>query len=158
MSADLLGYLVKGPRNLDVNKLADAIALVKARQVEIRAALKKMGLDDTEEPEAIAGRVAVTMEVDDLLQDLLPEFERGLDESDLLAMADQEAEVLVDGLYAFWESGSRDSASRLDPDDENVALVFAGEMSWGDEPGGSGYETLRDTGRFPGLHDLLGIR
>ena len=64
----------------------------------------------------------------------------------------------VVGKFAdFWEGGAaRDLSQRDDPDDRKQQIVVAGEMSWGDEPGGYGYQMLKMASQY-GLLELFGI-
>lgn len=54
------------------------------------------------------------------------------------------------GFLDFWDrSTPRDTVKRTDPDDPKQQIVVAGEMSWGDEPGGY-------SGELPANHDTVG--
>lgn len=58
----------------------------------------------------------------------------------------------------FWVRGTpRDTATRDDPDNRAQQIVVAGEMSWGDEPEGYGYQMLK-AANYLQLMPLLGIR
>ncbi|MEK6883205.1 MAG: hypothetical protein AABY22_26500, partial [Nanoarchaeota archaeon] len=68
-----------------------------------------------------------------------------------------DAAQVVDDLLAVWEGNYRDVTSRLDPDDEEQKIVVAGEMSWGDEPQGGGYQALKYADQT-GVLKVFGIR
>lgn len=62
------------------------------------------------------------------------------------------------GFLDFWNRDTpRDTVKRTDPDDPEQQIVVAGEMSWGDEPGGYGYQMLK-AADYLQLMPLLGIR
>jgi hypothetical protein len=63
----------------------------------------------------------------------------------------------IDDFYDFWKSSSRDASSRIDPDDKTQQIVFAGDMSWGDEPDGYGYGLLKQLLEC-GVDEVLGIK
>jgi len=68
-----------------------------------------------------------------------------------------EAHALVQRLADGWPPEFRDVASRRDPDNARQILVFAGDMSWGDTPAGSGYRYLEKL-ITTGIGRYLGIR
>jgi hypothetical protein len=64
---------------------------------------------------------------------------------------------LLENFLELWDGGSRDSDSRTIPRDKlRRKVVFAGEMSWGDEPDGHGYQTLKHSDAA-GLFTVYGI-
>lgn len=136
MGMDTIGYLVKGPRTLDRSKRTEAISYA----------------------EHVHGRLTAFWDREEALP-----AESEYDEDDIgligyaLARPSSELGELVDNLFDMWESGAHDMAYRVDPDDANALLIFAGEGSWGDEPEGWGYTTLRDA-RTLGLFPVFGIR
>jgi len=76
----------------------------------------------------------------------------------------EELAEVVNDWVAEWPPDHRDAASRdlparfrpADAKDVEHVVVFAGEMTWGDEPAGSGYEYLK-LGTSLGICELLGI-
>jgi hypothetical protein len=68
----------------------------------------------------------------------------------------------VDNFIAFWnekmrEPFVRDISWRTDPDDKTQIIVVAGGESWGDEPDGDGYQTLKAAFRV-GITKMMGLR
>lgn len=141
MGADLIGYLVVGPSTLDEEKKSAVAALIdlwmeKTKHLDEGA---DPNVRDIEMPD---GRM---MSLDDLMDvtTVLSYWENG--------------EKFVENLWAWWEKGSSDSASRLMPGKKDRCILFAGEMSWGDTPEGWGYQVLDTIMHVPGLDELLGV-
>jgi hypothetical protein len=169
MGADMIGYLVVGPAELDKSK-------EKRQALLARAAKEKKLIDEISE---ILG--AKELEDADYAEQLeaLSEEQRtyieGLNDSreadgwhreeenvtELLDWADEivapEAiEGIIDNLFALWEGGARDSMSRGLPGDPSKCILMCGEPSWGDEPEGFGYQTLKMASRAE-LFEAYGI-
>lgn len=154
MGADLIGYLIKGPRDLALHRDAAVLALT-AYHVTVRTALDAYvaaggdDLEDAAQVEALVGS--------DLYSAVENQYGEFLGES-LEALLDTDPAEAIDTFITLWESGAAsDMTSRTDPDDATQLLVFAGEMSWGDEPSGTGYQALKDA-EFSGVLTALGIR
>ena len=65
---------------------------------------------------------------------------------------------IVQGFVDDWNKPHyRDMASRPDPDDRNRKVVVAGELSWGDEPDGAGYQLLKRAFGL-GIAQSLGVK
>jgi len=142
MGADLIGCLVKGPRELDRDRFE--LALGVAANVVGQATIA-YELELADEPVEREDFDALDNTFIDLEYDL--ERIRGLDPEDLLK-----------ALVSVWEEhDARDLATRFDPDDDDQQIVFAGEMSWGDDPEGFAYQTIRDADKL-GMLDVFGIR
>lgn len=137
MGADLIGFLVKGPKNLDPKLKEAAIGL--ASNV-IGECLLYVGTDRLND---------IKFENDSPLKDL--------DTCDIERISCLDPEELIDSLLDVWAGNARDTACRLDPDDPSQSILFTGEMTWGDEPSGYGYDTVRDAAHL-GLFELFGIR
>lgn len=73
-----------------------------------------------------------------------------------LASAEYAYDGLVNDLLAACNGKYRDTATRADPHDPKYRIVVAGELSWGDEPEGAGYETLKAAACI-GLFEVMGI-
>jgi len=142
MGADLVGYMLKGPRELDRDRfeLARGIAENVIGQAGLARAIELAGEDfEREDFDAL----------DNMLIDL---------DCDLENIAELDPERLLLDLINVWEAHTpRDMTTRFDPDDDDQQIVFAGEMSWGDEPEGFAYRTLRDADKL-GMLDVFGIR
>jgi len=142
MGADLVGYMLKGPRELDRDRfeLARGIAANVIGQAGQARAAELAGEDfEREDFDAL----------DNMLIDL---------DCDLENIAELDPESALSDLVRVWEVHNvRDLATRFDPDDDDQQIVFAGEMSWGDEPEGFAYRTFRDADKL-GMLDVFGIR
>lgn len=154
MGSGLIGHLLKGPFDLAPSKKDEAVQVA----TRLRDAYK-MVYDTAygDEPfdfehhyyalvQKAADRFGVELDSDAV------DDEWALERTVLL-----DPKKVVESLYAVWDGDARDVVSRPDPDDSTTQLIFAGEPSWGDEPEGYGYETLRDS-RILGLHAFFNIR
>ena len=76
---------------------------------------------------------------------------------DLLAAAD-DPEPVIREFVDWWRTLSGcDTCSRTDPDNPRQVLVYAGDMTYGDEPDGCGYQMLKQALAW-GFAEALGIR
>jgi hypothetical protein len=150
MGADLIGYHVKGPKHLDESK-REAAEVKVARARELQDALVRNEHENGRDEAAFVARE------EELWAQVCAEFPRmkDLEARDFAAAAS--TTTLVDNLFDLWKNGSRDASMRDDPDDPTQVMLFAGEPSWGDEPDGYGYVTLRDA-EILGLFDRFNIR
>jgi hypothetical protein len=137
MGADLICYMVKGPEDLDESKRDEAIQKVDKFILDVRSFLDAQEKGETTEEHRL--------------------YFADLEEWDLEKIADSEAEEIVDELFAAWNGDYRDTSHRPDPDDKNQRFVVAGEMSWGDEPSGGGYQGLKMAEKV-GLFEFFGLR
>jgi hypothetical protein len=142
MGADLVGYMLKGPCRLDRDRfeLARGVAANVIGQAAIARATELAG-EDFERDDFDA--------LDNMLIDL---------DCDLENIAEIDPESALSDLIRVWEVHNvRDLATRTDPDDADQRIVFAGESTWGEEPEGFAYRTLRDADKL-GMLDVFGIR
>jgi len=152
MGANLIGYLVKGPRTLDVSKQDKAVD----RVLRVLEVCKKYN-DWAENPDNI-GEEYDFSELDGLVD--LADAEEVFDLADIVIgfpATKESAEKIVNDLIYNWPPRARDVVCKIDPDDENQVIVFCGDMSWGDEPEGIGYQMLKDGFMF-GVWSLFGVR
>jgi hypothetical protein len=146
---DLLGYLVKGPVQLDPAKVAEAKVRVGAVYEAYLA--EQARLDETEEdyPEKWPDGLPP---LDEDFEEIEGAWDRLRETFD-----SRSAEEVVQDFLDFWPENARDTVARPDPDDPSQAVVFAGEGSWGDEPSGWGYRNLH-AAYMLGILEPLGIR
>ena len=143
MGADLIGYIVKGP-----------VKITKARQQKAIEYLDRVFIiynnanGDNE-------YMAKTMPkpASDLLDADECQFNNILEENIKFKTND-----IVKAIVSFWHNPHyRDVCYVSDPDDKNQLIVFAGDMSWGDSPEGTGYREL-DRMYWLGVNEALGIK
>lgn len=166
MGADLICFITKGPLKLDSRKKTKAVAQIK-RVVQLLVEVRKI-YKSSENSEAAEHEIQKL--------DLTPlchvwkdnQAKRSIritigDQSmldDLWYLVELKPERLVEELFAVWHGSStirvRDGSSRPDPDDPKRQIVIAGELSWGDEPDGLGYQTLKAAFES-GIADIFGI-
>lgn len=132
MGADQIGFLFKGPVRLDRSRENRARAIRRGR--EVIAATRAF------RPDQPHPYVLDHLDPDDI--------------ADLSSGPDQlpDPAKLVRRLIRWWYEGARDTCMCRDPDDPSQVIGFAGEMTWGDEPCGLGYELIRDGYRLDVLH------
>jgi len=155
MGADLIGYFVKGPHKFTA----------KARRAAVKAAQAQIDLckevtawvdkhDGSPSCNEIAGLLALGAAPSGAIRELLQDG--NLDEIEDYAALDAAKEV--EKFLLFWrDPGCRDVAWRVDPDNPKDRLLFAGDMSWGDEPEGGGYTAIKEAYALC-IPDALGIR
>lgn len=145
MGANFLSYTLFGPYNLS-----------RAKRLENRAIKRLSRFIDVavrfQELENMVGD-----EVETEIQALLDEV--NIDDSNELHWAlsyrDDPAR-LINELMIVWHDGSSDSAYRRDPLHHDRKIWTAGEMSWGDEPDGFGYQTVAHADKA-GILSIFGI-
>lgn len=97
----------------------------------------------------------------DIIQDVLTDSGYGVEAKHVFAGTLKELAKEVQEFIDGWNSGEfRDMSSREDPDNEcdnDRKVVVAGEMSWGDEPDGLGYQLLKKAFGL-GIAQLLGVQ
>jgi len=142
MGTSQIGYMVVGPETLPEAERDAVIGRASKRLVAIQKYLDSLTLDDTPYSPDLAS-------IDPIYSDIYLEWD------DVETMMSLDVERVVNDLYSLWTNGAHDSYERLyhHPDGEK-RIVFAGAESWGDEPIGLGYKTLRDAERLGILADL----
>jgi hypothetical protein len=136
MGAEQIGWLCKGPVKIPAGKVKAAIKACLQRRQEL---LDDAGADATRDERCDAAESATDVSFDPL---------------DIPENPEKEIRAFVE----WWhELDSRDTCSRADPDDSLQKIVYAGEMTWGDEPHGYGYQKLKQAMAW-GFVKALGIR
>jgi hypothetical protein len=153
MGADFICYMLVGPSKLSRSKaLHKKAEKMLISYCDVATDAKK--LTDIIDSGSIEGAESAQQLLDALKLDLFKPHEEICD--CLWAAAYQDNPVrLIDELFDVWD-GSRDSAYRNDPRDPKRRFWTAGEMSWGDEPDGFGYQTMKHADAV-GLLALYGI-
>jgi hypothetical protein len=146
MGADMLGYLVRGPARIAKRRIETAARMILAAARQRR----KTGLVDCPD---CGYEIEAKQDFDGVCPGCCGRIGDPLVEIHTL----REARAYVKRLADRWPPDCRDTVSRCDPDDARQILVFAGDMSYGDEPEGCGYQDLRELMRS-GAAQALGIR
>ena len=77
------------------------------------------------------------------------------DPRDIKTISD--AKALINTWVNPWPPDYRDVSARGNPDNPKEVIICAGELSWGDEPQGRGFQTLK-TILNSGVSNELGLR
>ena len=136
MGAEQIGYLVKGPINITAGRIKAAVNDCRRQRRELLALADK----DAERHERMDAALSDTGEY--------------FDPADIPENPEPDISAFVEWWHA---TDSRDTCYRSDPDNRKQKLVYAGDMSWGDEPDGRGYQALKRAFAW-GFAEALGIR
>lgn len=149
MGADLVGYMVIGKKEITdemkqaaIAKLGRLCGVAKALMLEVD---EGTDIGDVELPKDVPDFWTEEFEV--YGADFLEEFSE-LSDEDIVKRVEEAIDFLDDPAY-------RDCASRNISDDEFV--LFCGEMTWGDEPEGGGYQLIKGIHKM-GIEEELGLR
>jgi hypothetical protein len=158
MGADLIGYMVKAPVELPKDRIDEAVAqansvisfaheFVKKQEdnEEGYTLLEELGYTDEDVAKALGNSELDDCELENELEVLAGRYDIG------------DGEKVVKEFLDNWPYIGRDVSFRRDPDDDSQCYMFAGDMSWGDEPEGFGYETLRSVFQL-GFAEYFNIR
>lgn len=150
MGQNLIGYLLKGPYELPEEKREEAIAhaagLIRKLCAAYEAYLEDPNCVFSEEVQAHLSKYAIDVEME-------------LEQFDMDGGATEgEATEAVNDLYSIWNgNNARDCYCRTDPDDRSQVLFFCGDATWGDDPDGFAYLTIKECQRY-GILEFFNIR
>jgi hypothetical protein len=83
-------------------------------------------------------------EYQDLVRNMLADCDRGMEAEHVFGSTHKDLTKGVRDFVAAWNDGRfRDMSSRIDPHRSRRKVVVAGELSWGDEPEGAGYQMFK---------------
>lgn len=151
MGADFIGYLVVGPGELDPGARKGAVDQARGMLAYVKAV---HGLK--------------TLKARDRAREKYAPFTRHLDHSntrldeDIAFLVGLRAAEIVDDVYGVWAGAGRDNMTRVLSHmhghrlKKPMRIVAAGDMSWGDEPQGYAYQTLK-AAEWLGLFPILGL-
>lgn len=159
MGADLIAYMLVGPKKITKSQIKQAVKPMLDWVAEHK--------DDVvcENCGAIQDSKGLERDTDGaLLIDDVDCAECGVCE--LVAVAERYPDAVaakrrLQEAVDKWHSapGYRDSAVRTNPDNPKEIIICCGELSWGDEPDGAGYSSLKAVCQLPGpVKDLFRIR
>ena len=136
MGADLIAYTVYGPTKLKPTKAAIKKALSFAKNVVEAAAQAEKDPDfDWKEDKFIGG----------------------FEPEELPDISCLDPKEVLTNVLDLWRGEARDATSRIiTVGGKTVRVLTAGDMSWGDEPDGFGYQTLKHAEQL-GILKALGI-
>lgn len=149
MGADLVAFIVKGPKKLPAGQRDAAVAAAKKAVAWVKKG-KRLYYKREDKPSAAERELYWHEAPNKYLRD----------QKDIILfedLADVEPEKFVDEFLRLWPHIARDASYRTDPDDDTQILLVAGDTSWGNEPEGLGYQTLK-TAQNLGLFEIFGIR
>jgi hypothetical protein len=127
MGSDLIGFLVVGPKELNVSKKEKAIK-------KVEYIIKRCSNID---PTAPTERDKKLLEEMGIFSD----YQESIEEAISLVLEIDNPVTFVEDFMEFWGSPeTRDVAWRYYGKKQ---IVFAGDSTWGDEPNGQGYELLK---------------
>jgi hypothetical protein len=136
MGAEQSGYLVKGPAKITAARVRAAVRACLRLRRELLASAA--------DPESSADREKVA-------------YDRTGIEFDPLEIPDDPTPAIRDFVDWWRTLGGGDTCSRTDPDDPKQVLVYAGDMTYGDEPDGYGYRKFKQAFAW-GYAGALGVR
>lgn len=172
MGADLICYVAKGPRQFTKARHRAAERWLKVLWPTLKRANEQWEWDGTVKESPAASQLRKVMrglclseakrhvtiwvgdsDPDDYYLEEVVSAHRWLKSA-----GNTTPTCFLKGFLDFWNRDApRDTVKRSDPDDPKQQIVVAGEMSWGDEPGGYGYQMLK-AADYLQLMPLLGIR
>jgi len=154
MGADFISYVVVGPYKLSRSKTVMARA---KRQMTSFVELAKK-LSDLEAKSEGSVNDLERVSARDALCKLVEEMPHGMEPCDVTWATSYKDNPmkLVEELLDVWHNASRDSTFRTFPRNKRKKIWVAGEMSWGDEPDGYGYQTMKRAD-LAGLHEIFGL-
>ena len=159
MGADLIAYILVGPKTISKARIKRAIKPMEewAKKHMNTAVCAYCGeVQDPADLEKDAAGELILADVDCT--------ECG--SCDLVAVSSKYPDMAtiareLSSIVAKWHDapGCRDSAVRTNPDNPKEIIICCGELSWGDEPGGAGYQALKSVCQLPDdVKTILGIR
>jgi hypothetical protein len=187
MGADLICYIAFGPTRIRVNDRRTTQIAQQVRQYLdacIAAAEQVLlGKKDVPEPRKspVDAKRSVTLhlaieekdpippftsieeirshpEYRSLVQRVLADCGHEVESDHVFTGTPQNLAKRIQEFAAGWNDGCfRDLAVRDDPEKPGRKVVVAGELSWGDEPDGAGYQMLKKAFGL-GIAELLGVK
>jgi hypothetical protein len=186
MGADLIAYIAFGPKRIriDDRKAAKVARQVRQYLDASIAAAEQVLLGKKEVPDPrkgpVAAKCSITLrfaveekaqtpnfssveelrshpEYRGLVQGILADCDHEVESDQVFAGTPEELAKAVQEFAAGWNDGHfRDLTFRIDPERPGRKVVVAGELSWGDEPDGLGYQMLKKAFGL-GIAQRLGV-
>lgn len=186
MGADLICYIAFGPKRIRIDDRKVARVAQQVRQYLdacVSAAEQLLlGKKDVPDPRkgSVSAKCSITLrlaveekppapsfasveelrahsEYRSLIQGILADCDHEVESEHIFVGTAEELGKAVREFAAAWNEGRfRDLAFRIDPDKPGRKVVVAGELSWGDEPSGLGYQMLKKAFGL-GIAQRLGV-
>jgi len=186
MGADLICYIAFGPKRIRINdrritKVAQQVrqyldaCIAAAEQVLLgkkdvpeprkrpveakRSVTLRLAVEEKAPPPSFAALEELRSHPDyrSLVQGVLADCGHEVESDHVFAGGPQDLAKEVQEFAAGWNGGCfRDLAFRIDPEKPGRKVVVAGELSWGDEPDGRGYQMLKKAFGL-GIAQRLGV-
>ena len=187
MGADLICYIAFGPKRIRLDDRRKTRIAGQVRQYldACIAAAERVLLGENDVPDPRKGPVqakrSITVhlpieeagptptftsleeirshpEYHGLVQGVLTDCGREVEASHVFAGTPEDLAKAVQEFVTGWNDGGfRDLSFREDPEKPDRKVVVAGELSWGDEPGGYGYQLLKKAFGLT-IAQLLGVK
>ncbi len=186
MGADLICYIAFGPKRIRFDdrkaaKVAQQVRLYLDACVSAAEQLllgKKEVTDPRKGPVAAKCSITLHLPIEEkapapsfasvdqlrshpdhrsLVQGILADCDHEVESEHVFTGTPEELVKAVKEFATAWNEGRfRDLSSRVDPDKPGRKVVVAGELSWGDEPDGLGYQMLKKAFGL-GIAQRLGV-
>jgi len=148
MGADLIAYIIKTPRKITRSQRNAAITDFNTRREHL---FKDYPTQKSIEAADVRSVIKTHPWLEDIIEDQFDEIGEAYD-----WVRTSDPVKVVDDFIAISNGSARDSCSRIDPDNKKRAILCAGEMSWGDEPEGYGYQSIKGMMKL-GIAKILGV-
>lgn len=150
MGADLICFILKGPEKLDVKLTSQAIKKGRATIYCVQEIVNANSTGFFADFEKALDKIDLRPLLH-LLHPSVPVAKRksaiiGLEPEDTYEyLLNLDPKNVCQDFMDLWSGkiSVRDTYSRLDPDNRKKQIMVAGELSWGEEPSGTGYQTLK---------------
>lgn len=186
MGADLICYIAFGPKCIRINdRKIDKVAQQVRQYLDACIAAAEqvlLGKKEVQDPRKgpVTAKCSITLrfaveeraptpsfaspdelrshpEYRNLVQLVLADCGHEVESDHVFAGTPEELAKEIQEFVAGWNDGCfRDLAFRIDPEKPGRKVVVAGELSWGDEPDGRGYQMLKRAFGL-GIAQLLGV-
>ena len=187
MGADLICYIALGPRRIDIDESKGIRVAEQVREYldACIAAAEQLLLGQEQVPDPrpapVEAKRSITLclepsvkeqpqvfrsleqlrshpDYQDFVRSVLTNCGHDVEAEHAFAGTPADPAAEVQAFVAEWNEGCfRDLATRDDPDSPGRKVVVAGELSWGDEPDGRGYQMLKKAFGL-GIAQRLGVK
>ncbi len=169
MGADLITYFCYGPRKLKADQVTRQRAKKKALQViELAKIVEEAHSQNHKGPTIftlLKKKKLDIRQIEHLLDQPVSKRSITITDNDLWnieavsSFSEEGIDRTINDLIKIWNEGSgcRDMTWRDVPGKKNLKGVVCGELTWGDEPEGWGYQTMKKAQQL-GILEVFGIQ